>query len=73
MPAPMIISEREWLEVQAGTARNARHITAPTFVSGPTMLAGIAKCGHLQRGHALIIATGKGGRYRYYRCSPQPA
>ena len=55
--------------MQAGTARNARHITAPTFVSGPTMLAGIAKCGHAECGHALTIATGKGGRYRYYRCS----
>ena len=46
-----------------------RQVTAPTFVSGPTMLAGIAKCGHPGCGHALTIATGKGGRYRYYRCS----
>lgn len=66
---PVIIPEAEWLEVQAGIARNARHITAPTFVSGPTMLAGIAKCDHPECGHALTIATGKGGRYRYYRCS----
>lgn len=66
---PVIIPEAEWLEVQAGIARNARHVTAPTFVSGPTMLAGIAKCGHPECGHALTIATGKGGRYRYYRCS----
>lgn len=66
---PVIIPETEWLEVQAGIARNARHITAPSFVSGPTMLAGIAKCGHAECGHALTIATGKGGRYRYYRCS----
>ena len=67
--APVIIPDPEWLEVQAGIARNARHITAPTFVSGPTMLAGIAKCGHSECGNALTIATGKGGRYRYYRCS----
>lgn len=66
---PIIIPEAQWLEVQASIARNARHITAPTFVSGPTMLAGIAKCGHPECGHALTIATGKGGRYRYYRCS----
>lgn len=33
------------------------------------MLAGIAKCGHSECGNALTIATGKGGRYRYYRCS----
>ncbi|CAN5599792.1 recombinase family protein [soil metagenome] len=66
---PVIIPEHEWLEVQAGIVRNSRHITPPSFVSGPTMLAGIAKCGHPECGNALTIATGKGGRYRYYRCS----
>ena len=66
---PVIILEAEWLEVQAGIVRNARQVTPPSFVSGPTMLAGIAKCGHPECGHALTIATGKGGRYRYYRCS----
>ena len=67
--APVIIPEAEWLEVQAGIARNASHITPARIVSGPTMLAGIAKCGHAECGNALTIATGKGGRYRYYRCS----
>ncbi len=66
---PVIVPEAEWLEIQAGIVRNSRHVTPPTFVSGPTMLAGIAKCGHPECGHALTIATGKGGRYRYYRCS----
>lgn len=69
IPAPIIIPEAEWLEVQAGIARNAQQITPARIVSGPTMLAGIAKCGHPECGHALSIATGKGGRYRYYRCS----
>ncbi len=67
--APVIIPEAEWLEVQAGIARNAKHITPARIVASPTMLAGIAKCGHPECGHALTIATGKGGRYRYYRCS----
>ncbi|PZO81016.1 MAG: hypothetical protein DI632_00085 [Sphingomonas hengshuiensis] len=66
---PVIIPESEWLEVQAGIARNAQHITPARITNGPTMLAGIAKCGHPECGHALAIATGKGGRYRYYRCS----
>ncbi len=66
---PVIIPEAEWLEVQAGIARNAMHITPARIVSSPTMLAGIAKCGHPECGNALTIATGKGGRYRYYRCS----
>ncbi|OYX75974.1 MAG: hypothetical protein B7Y77_02855, partial [Bradyrhizobium sp. 35-63-5] len=47
---PVIIPEHEWLEVQAGIVRNSRHITPPSFVSGPTMLAGIAKCGHPECG-----------------------
>lgn len=68
VPAPVIIPETEWLEVQAGIARNASRVTPPHTVSGPTMLAGIARCGHVECGHAMIIATGKGGRYRYYRC-----
>lgn len=38
--------EAEWLEVQAGIARNAMHITPARIVSSPTMLAGIAKCGN---------------------------
>ncbi|WP_374943150.1 recombinase family protein [Sphingomonas sp.] len=67
--APVIIPEDEWLEVQAGIARNARHVTPARIVASRTMLAGIAKCGHPECGHALTIATGKGGRYRYYRCS----
>ena len=66
---PAIITDAEWLEVQAGIARNANQITPARIVSGPTMLAGIARCGHPECGHALTIATGKGGRYRYYRCS----
>ena len=66
---PIIIPEAEWLEVQAGIARNAQRVTPARITTGPTMLAGIAKCGHPDCGHALAIATGKGGRYRYYRCS----
>ena len=66
---PAIIPDDEWHEVQVGIANNARHITPTRTVSTPTMLAGIAKCGLSGCGNALTIATGKGGRYRYYRCS----
>lgn len=31
----------EWLEIQAGIARNASQITPARIVSGPAMLAGI--------------------------------
>ena len=69
IPVPVIIPDAEWQAVQATIARNASHITPARIVSGSTMLAGLAKCGHPDCGHVLSIATGKGGRYRYYRCS----
>lgn len=37
------------------------------MVNGPTLLAGVARCGHC--GAALVQNTGKGGLYRYYCCS----
>lgn len=40
---------------------------APRIVNTPTLLAGVARCGHC--GAALIQNTGKGGKYRYYCCS----
>ncbi|ABL00714.1 recombinase zinc beta ribbon domain-containing protein [Pelobacter propionicus] len=39
----------------------------PRVVSSPTLLTGIVRCGSC--GSAMTIATGKGGRYRYYKCS----
>ena len=41
--------------------------TPPRVTSGPTLLAGLAKCGTC--GGSLTIRTGKGGRYRYYTCA----
>ena len=66
---PAIIPDDEWHDVQLGIVSNALHNTPPRTVATPTVLAGIAKCGHAECGNALTIATGKGGRYRYYRCS----
>ena len=40
--------------------------TPPRIVNSPTLLAGILKC---ECGANMILATGKGGRYRYYKCS----
>lgn len=39
----------------------------PRVVSSPTLLTGIVRCGSC--GASMTIATGKGGRYRYYKCS----
>lgn len=39
----------------------------PRVVNSPTLLTGLVRCGTC--GARMTIATGKGGRYRYYKCS----
>ena len=67
MKVPAIIDEQTYTAVQALLqSRNPKRV-APRVVNGPTLLAGVARCGHC--GAALIQNTGKGGLYRYYCCS----
>ncbi|WP_409561755.1 recombinase family protein [Hyphomicrobium sp. MC8b] len=64
---PAIVDEQTFNAVQALLqSRNPKRV-APRIVNGPTLLAGVARCGHC--GAALIQNTGKGGLYRYYACS----
>ncbi len=39
----------------------------PRVANSPTLLTGLIKCGCC--GESMTISTGKGGRYRYYKCS----
>jgi DNA invertase Pin-like site-specific DNA recombinase len=39
----------------------------PRVVNCPTLLTGLLKCGVC--GAGMTLATGKGGKYRYYKCS----
>ena len=39
----------------------------PGRAASPTLLTGVLKCG--QCGSAMTLATGKGGRYKYYKCT----
>ena len=41
--------------------------TPPRIVTSPTLLTGLLKCGEC--GAPMTLATGKGGRYRYYKCT----
>jgi len=67
LQVPAIVDETTFTAVQALLqSRNPKRV-APRVVNGPTLLAGIARCGHC--GSALIQNTGKGGHYRYYCCS----
>ena len=44
---------------------------APRVVNSPTLLTGLVKCGYC--GAGMTLATGKGGRYRYYKCNTRIA
>lgn len=67
VPVPPIISREAFDEAQVRLRERNPRKTAPRTVSGPTLLAGTAKCGHC--GAGMILQTGKGGKYRYYCCS----
>ncbi|MGB4811476.1 MAG: zinc ribbon domain-containing protein, partial [Methylophilaceae bacterium] len=41
--------------------------TPPRITSSPTLLTGLLKCGEC--GGSMTIATGKSGRYKYYKCT----
>lgn len=49
--------------------RKARHSSQvnPKVVGSRTLLAGLVRCGRC--GAGMTLATGKGGRYRYYKCN----
>lgn len=71
----------EWIRVQipsiidrdlfesAGNMKKLRSpaLIPPRIVNSPNLLTGLVKCGIC--GSSMTSATGKGGRYRYYKCS----
>ena len=67
MDAPVIIDEATYNVVQGLLHSRSPRRMPPRLANGPTLLAGVARCGHC--GSALVKNTGKGGRYAYYVCS----
>ncbi|RRY11862.1 recombinase family protein [Brucella anthropi] len=62
-----IITVEEFEEVQAIMRSRSPQLRAPRFVSGPTLLGGVAFCADC--GGAMTLRTsGKGSEYRYYTC-----
>ena len=64
---PAIIDEATFNCVRALMHSRDPKRMPPRVANGPTLLAGIARCGYC--GRALIQNTGKGGAYRYYACA----
>ena len=79
--AKTVKPESEWIKIEiepiieAATFEAARCRRAarapdkvlPRLVNSPTLLTGILKCGKC--GAGMTTVTGKGGKYRYYKCN----
>ncbi len=67
IPVPQIIPPEQFKRVQARLALRRPEVTAPRIVNSPVLLSGLALCDSC--GGAMMLSTGKGGRYRYYTCA----
>ena len=63
---PIIEAER-FAGARCRCAARAPAKIPPRVVGSPTLLTGLLKCAHC--GAGMTLATGKGGRYRYYKCN----
>jgi site-specific DNA recombinase len=62
-----IVSNDLFTAVQEKLASRSPERIPPRVVNCPTLLTGLLKCGVC--GAGMTLATGKGGKYRYYKCS----
>ena len=66
LETPKIVGDELFHAAKERLHHNSISSTPSRVINGPTLLAGIAHCGKC--GSSMRIATGKGGRYRYYKC-----
>ena len=64
---PAIIDQELYDKAARLREANAPKACAPRRETSPTLLTGLVRCGHC--GSAMVLATGKSGRYRYYKCT----
>ncbi len=65
---PPILDDGVFERAQRMLSAHAPRVVPPRSVRSPTLLAGLAKCGHPGCGSGMILSTGKGGQYRYFIC-----
>ncbi len=63
---PPLIDENTFYAAQERLSQSNPRKTAPRITSSNVLLTGVATCSHC--GGSMKIQTGKGGRYRYYKC-----
>ena len=71
LPVEPIISAEQFAAVQARKSSRAFDQVPSRQLGSPTLLTGLIKCGCC--GSGMTTATGKGGRYRYYKCNTRLA
>ena len=64
---PAIIDAATFERVRAKRESRAPSRKPPRLVNSPTVLTGLLKCGVC--GAFMTLVTGKGGKYRYYKCT----
>ncbi|MDP1646070.1 MAG: recombinase family protein [Thiobacillus sp.] len=62
---PAIMDAATFEHVRIKRESRAPDKTPPRVVNSPTLLTGLLKCGC---GAGMTLATGKSGRYKYYKC-----
>jgi DNA invertase Pin-like site-specific DNA recombinase len=67
VPVPEIIPEQQFRAVQDRLVKRRPAVTAPRISNSEVLLTGLARCESC--GAALMLRTGKSGRYRYYACA----
>jgi site-specific DNA recombinase len=64
-----IIDEATFEDALRRRASRSPDVIPPSVAGSKTLLTGLLKCGIC--GAGMMLATGKGGRYRYYKCYTQ--
>lgn len=64
---PAIINPHQFEMVRLKRESRTPSKSNPRALTSPCLLTGLLKCGHC--GSALTLATGKSGKYRYYKCT----
>lgn len=67
VPVPAIIDQQTFDRAARLRAASAPKACAPRRETSPTLLTGLVRCGHC--GSGMVMATGKSGKYRYYKCT----
>lgn len=64
---PAIIDAAKFEQVRIKRESRAPSKISPSIVASPTLMTGLIKCGLC--GGSMTLATGKSGRYKYYKCT----